>query len=129
MSIYCTRSNIEAVFGVTNISNWADLDNDQDADNITARITRAIVVVGAEIDDIFRVTGYRIPIADSDGDTPTTIENLAATKAGLWLYEARGVNDMDNSGQPMHRLRYMQIWVRRVLEEYRNQKRELDAVQ
>ena len=125
---YCATSDIEAVFGVTNVDNWADLDNDENATNIAARIARAIVVSDAEIDDIMRRTGYRTPLVDSSGNTPTTIVNLSATKSGLWLYNARGVTDFDGSGQPTHRLRYMQDWVQLMFNEIRDGNRELDAV-
>lgn len=126
---YCNKANVESVFGVTNIANWADLDNDQDGVKIEARIDRAIVVVSAEIDDIIRCVNYQTPLENDSGSTPTTIENLAATLAGLWLYEARGVDDMDQNNQPMHRLRYMQIWARRTLREIAGGTRKLDALQ
>ena len=130
MSTYCARSNIEAVFGVTNIADWADLDNDLDATKITARITVAISVVSAEIDDIFRRTSYKVPLINESDNTPTTIENLSATMAGLWLYEAGGgVNDVDNNGQPIHRLSDMRNWVSNMIKEIAEGRRKVDALQ
>lgn len=126
---YCAKSDIESVFGVSNVDNWADLDNDADASKIAARIARAIVVAESEVNDIFRRTGYLIPIVDADGNTPNTIENLTATMAGLWLYEARGISDQDRDGRPVHRLRYMRLWVRNMLKEIANGNRKIDALQ
>lgn len=129
MSTYCTRANVEDRYGVDNIAQWADLDNDEDATKITNRITRAIAVVSAEIDDVARISEYVIPLADSAGATPTTIEELAATMCGIWLYEARGTIDFHpQSGAPYHRLAYKLSWVKQFFEELRKGERRLDAV-
>jgi len=127
MAAYCLRSDVESVFGATNIASWAALDNDQAAAKITARIDRAIEIAGAEVEDLMRYMGYAVPVKDSAGLVPTTIENLVATMAGLWLYEARGVNDTDQQGNPMHRLRYMRMWARNMFKEIANGTRKLDA--
>ena len=128
MSTYCTRSDIEDVFGVENTSQYADLDNDENATTITNRITRAIAWASAEIDDFARGAHYTIPLADSSGSTPTTIENLAAVLAGIWLYEARGSKDFsERTGEPSHRMFYQKAWARQMLEEIKTGARKLDA--
>ena len=35
---YSVRSDVEMIFGVTNVAAWADLDNDKDPAKIQARI-------------------------------------------------------------------------------------------
>jgi len=82
-------------------------------DQITARINRAIEAASAEIDDRFRRSVYVIPFVPVDGAEPavfpTTLVNICATLAGVWLYEARGVQDFDPAtGSPVHR----QAWKR-----------------
>lgn len=123
MSTYCTRSDIEDRFGVNNVADWADLDNDEDATKIANRITRSITWASAEIDDHAAVSNYTIPLADSGGSTPTTVEHLAAVLAGIWLYEARG--DADRDGR--HRFKYDKAWAYRTLREMRDGTRLLDA--
>ncbi len=126
---YSVRSNVESVYGVDNVSKWADLDNDENAGSITARITRAIVVADDMIDNVLRVAHYTIPIANAAGTTPVTIVELSAVMAGLWLYEARGSQDFDpNTGVPHHRLAWRERWAKETLREIETQQFKLDAV-
>ncbi len=113
---YCTRSDIEDLFGPLNVAKWADLDNDQDATAIASRIARAIAVATARIDDRLRGGPYSLPIV---GDPPTLV-NLAASLAGLWLYESRGVQDFSpETGVPMHRLRWFSEQAEKTLKDLR----------
>jgi hypothetical protein len=129
MSTYCTKADIEQVFGTTNVSKWADLDNDSDATKIANRIAAAIAYASEVIDDVLRCTSYLIPAATAAGATPTTIKDLTAKIAGIWLYEARGSHDFDgNSGQPYHRYAWVRRDCMRTLENIRTGRRKLDAV-
>lgn len=128
MSSYCDRDDIEAVFGVDNVELYADLDNDDDSGKITARIAQAISVASEEIDDLMRGLHYRLPLATAGGTTPTSIANLAAHLAGLWLYESRGAVDLDREGSPVHRLRYLREWTDRVINDIQSGRRKLDAM-
>jgi len=125
---YCAEADIKQVFGTTNVDKWADLDDDANAANIAARIAVAVLVADDEIDDSARCQHWRIPLANAAGTTPRTIINLAATIAGLWLYEARGSNDFHpQTGVPSHRLAWKAKWVRRTLHEIRTGIRKIDA--
>ena len=129
MSIYCTRSDIEDMYGAKNVAKYADLDNDADTTAIAARIARAIEAVGAEIDDVMRCCAYRLPLETESGTTPTSIKYLAASMAGIWLYEARGGEEYDpRSGQPVHRYEHRKTSNCSTLEEIRAGQRRLDAV-
>ena len=130
---YATRTNAESVFGVENIEDWANLDR-EDPDlgatqtKITNRITQIGSWVDAEIDDHAIQSGYVIPLVDSAGNTPATIEHLSAVLLGVWLYEAAGTRDIDpNTKQIVHRLAFREQWARKVLEEIKTGKRKLDA--
>ena len=113
---YCERSDVEDLFGPVNVAKWADLDNTQDADAITARVDRAIAVSSAKIDDRLRGGPYVLPITNQ----PATVVNLCASLAGLWLYESRGVQDFDpESGVPMHRLRWFAQQAEKTLKDLR----------
>lgn len=114
--MYCTRSDIELFFGAVNVAKWADLDEDADESKITARIAAAIEFADSEIDDALREGRYTIPLAT----VPTTIKDLSARLAGVWLYEARGVQDFDaQSGAPAHRLTWHRDYAQRKLDALR----------
>lgn len=104
--MYCERGDIEDVFGIQNVAKWADLDNNEDADAIDSRIARSIAYATARIDAALSGGVFRIPIANADATIPTLINDVAANLAGVWLYESRGVVDMDPEGRPQHRLKW-----------------------
>jgi phage gp36-like protein len=102
---YCTRTDVEDIFGVENIKVWADLDNDGDAEKILARITRAISWASERVDAAFRHGRYELPLVNDEGKTPLLIVDITSNLAGVWLYENRGVIDFDpNTGTVVHRL-------------------------
>ena len=101
---YCDRDNVEDRFGNSNVAAWADLDNDEDAAKILARITAAIVAADADIDDLLRGGMYTIPF---DEPPPQAIIGISADLAGVWLYENRGIQDYNpETGAVVHRLKY-----------------------
>ena len=118
---YCARTDIEALFGPSNVSTWADLDNDENATSITNRITASIAAAGDDLDSWFRNTSFSIPLADEDGDGSPFITTLAATYAGVWLYENHGVDR--EHGLESARTRYEQT-----VQEIRSGLREIDIV-
>lgn len=97
---YCTRANIEDRYGTTNVFVWSDLDSDNNATKIANRITRAIAVADAYIDDTLRNSdiNFQLPL------TSTTLTDVAVKLAGYWLSTARGVRDYDDKGKPITRL-------------------------
>lgn len=126
---YSIRSDVETAFGTTNVELWATLDDGDDAAAITARITEAIVAADASIDDIGRLTAYKVPFEAPNGETPTTIKKLSAKIAGLELYEPRGSEDFNpKTGMPYHRLSFIATRARRLLEAIRTGQVKLDAV-
>ena len=126
---YSARTDVEAVFGTTNVEQWATLDDGDGAAEITARITAAILYADAQIDDIARLSPYRTPLQDDDRNTPTTIMKLSAKLAGIELYEARGSQDFNpQTGMPYHRLAFQATRAKRLLEAIRTGQVKLDAV-
>lgn len=126
---YCTRSDVESIFGTENVAQWADLDNDQDATNIATRIADAILDADAYIDDQMRMSQYAIPLANSSAQTPRSIKRLSAAKAGLLLYEARGSMDVNEvTGAPIHRYAARAKEIDRMLDLYKSDRAGLDAV-
>ena len=127
MSTYATKSQLEDVFGVENILLWSDLDNSGSAD--TDRIARAIAVASERIDDVARTTNYKIPLADEDAATSVSVSDLAATLAGIWLYEARGSQDFNvQTGEMVHRLEFKRQMAYQMLDDIRGQRILLNAI-
>ena len=102
MAEYCARADVEAIYGVTNVSKWGDLDSDQDAGKITARITWAIQSASNELEDRLRGGPLSVPFSP----VPQTIKETTAYLAGVILYEFRGITDMTEEGEPQHRLHW-----------------------
>lgn len=90
---YIVRADIEAIFGVSNIDVWADLNNNDNAGEITARITAAITRAEAMVDDRLRGGPYTVPFT---GTIPETIKDVTARLAGVWLYESRRIEDAED---------------------------------
>ncbi len=91
--MYCSRSDIDNIFGSGNIDKWADLNNDQVQADIDTRVDAAIVMGTARVDAELRGGPISIPFTSP---IPPTIINAAAQLAGVWLYESRGVSDSDS---------------------------------
>lgn len=100
---YCTRAHMEDYFGRKNIATWADLDNGGDETAITERITLARSNASALIDASLRGGPYDIPLTLFP--FPPTIVKMCVQLAGDDLYTARGSQDFDEDGRPLHKLR------------------------
>jgi len=126
---YATAAGMGLIFGDENLNSWSDLDNDGDAATITARKAQAVLVADAAIEDVARLTGYKIPLVTAAGATPVTVADQANRLAGLYLYEGRGALESNQrTGDPYHRYVFVAIRVRRWLEQLRNNEIKLDAV-
>ena len=127
VTYYCERSDVEAVYGLSNVAKWADLDNDGDTEKIEARITKALAWAQEEIDSYFRGGRYALPLVKDD-DPPMIILDVAAELAGVWLYENRGVVDFSpESGQPVHRLSWNRKRAYAKIKEIVSGQRVIDA--
>lgn len=112
---YAVRADLDQIFGTNNVETWADLDNDESAVKIAARVTAAIVVADEYIDSFMRDGPYVIPLVDSADATPTLIRDASAKIAGVRLYEARGVEDAtDGEHRLMHHKKEALIWLRQL---------------
>ncbi len=125
---YSTQTIIETIYGATNVAEWADMDNDEGAVDIAARIARAIVVADAEIDDRLRATCYQLPLANVSAVTPPLIAEISGVLAGLWLYESRGAIDVGDDGKPIHSHSFRRTWAYETLRMIVSREIELDAV-
>lgn len=98
---YALRQDIEDVYGITNVSKWADLENLEDPVYIDRRIVWALKSSYDEINTLLLGGPYAIPFANA----PRTIVNLQAEFAGVLLYESRGIQDFNpDTGKAVHQL-------------------------
>jgi len=126
---YCEDADVDKVFGASNVTVWADVDNDQDADKMTARKLWARTVASDEVDDILTRPGtYMAPLKNQAGTVPNSIIHIAAVLSGGWLYEWMGIQDVDSAGNPIHRLTPLLKWARDKLERIRDGTEKIDAV-
>lgn len=99
------------------------------SDKITARIARAITAAMADIDAKMLGSIYTVPLATSAGAIPEEIKQVAATLAGVWLYESRGVQDYDAEKRTAkHSLSFNKDEAYRKLDEMRAGTRRINAV-
>ncbi|MGA2232317.1 MAG: phage protein Gp36 family protein [Tepidisphaeraceae bacterium] len=92
--LYSAQADVEDIFGVTNIAIWSQLDPTQPPGTADVnRIQRALDYADARIISFFRNYGnYITPLAPQNNDV-TLVTRWAATLAGIWLYESRGLRD------------------------------------
>jgi hypothetical protein len=125
---YAVKADLEQVFGAKNINQWADLDNDCDAEKIEDRISAAIAYAENEVDSKLRRHIYEIPVTDGESGTPREIVDVVANLAGVWLYENRGVQDFNpETGRSVHRLEFNRQRAEKTLREILAGIRTLDA--
>jgi hypothetical protein len=126
---YSVLADIQRTFGARNVADWCDPDKDGNPTTMADRWGRAIVLADDEIDTVLRNGPYTIPLADLSGSTPTLINEISATLAGIWLYEIKGVSDTDpKSGQPIHRYQTRLNWARQTLNDIRDGKRVIQGM-
>lgn len=109
---YATRELVESQYGATNVAKWADLNNNGDEDEVTARIDWALAEADLFIDSRLADGPYEIPFSD----TPPLIASLAAKQTGVVLYESRGVSDFNaETGRAQHQLMFQKSEVEKTL--------------
>lgn len=90
--IYCTRLQVEAVFGRRNLESWADLDNNEDPDAIAAVIDSNLDYASDEVDSDLIFGPYNIPFV---APYPLPIVRLAALVTGIMTYDGRRITSPD----------------------------------
>jgi hypothetical protein len=93
---YANRADIELIFGLSNVAQWADVDNDNDSSKIDTRICWALQSAKAYFDDMLNNGPYDVPFV-LPYPQQIIVEN--ARYAGCALYDSRGVIDTDGNGK------------------------------
>ena len=85
---YITQSSIESIFGVQNVAEWSNLENDGTGAN-TATIALGISFAEEYVEDRFRDGPYVVPFVNTGSSTPRVVVDWCARMAGAWLYRNR----------------------------------------
>jgi hypothetical protein len=86
---WSSREELDATFGHSNIDMWADIENEENAGHIRARVMDAIDEATADARD--RLTG--LVDVSSIRAAPRPLRKAVTRMAGVNLYESRGVKD------------------------------------
>ena len=87
-AVYCTPSDVERRWGINNVRQWADLENDGDNAKIQTQIDWAILAASERINSDLAASVYLLPF----NPVPYAVRRFAATLAGVELYNTRAVN-------------------------------------
>lgn len=99
--VYAARTDVELVFGRTNVSKWADVDNEEDSTFITNRICWALQEAYSHFNNRLRGGPYAVPFIEP---FESQIISMSARLAGVMLYDSRGITDFSENGKPQHQL-------------------------
>ena len=118
---YASRSDLELVYGKSNIEKWADIDNDGDPVAIDARITWALEEADDRVDNRMLEGPYVIPF----NPVPRSVVNIAARLAGYYLYESRGMTDPDDTAK--NQVKPLRGYAEQQLDDMLSNRIRLDA--
>src|SRR5580700_3046280 len=105
---YSAQSDVEDIFGVTNVAIWSQLDPTQPPGTAdTTRIQRGIDEADARIISFFRNFGNYITPLIPQGTDVCVVTRWSATLAGIWLYDSRGQRDDTRDGHKFEAMRRM----------------------
>lgn len=121
---YAVRADLDLIFGRDNVSKWADLNNNEDADEIAQRVCWALAEAKDYFDDRLRGGPYSIPFEET---YPDQIVSMSARWAGVLLYDSRGVQDSEDEN-PRHKLSYHRDAVKKFLREVHAGRIRLEGV-
>lgn len=105
---YCTRADIEAVYGRDNVTLWSTFDGVSSRAIIDGRITAAIAAAQDEIDARLRGGLIAVPFTT----VPTIIKSITAKLAGHELHQTRQNVDAavdDNDTDPIAKACYEKL--------------------
>lgn len=88
MGTYITRADVEAVWGASNVAEWANLESADPPVNADARIAAAILWAEGWLHVRMADGPYTLPLSGTDADM-AVIRDVVVRYAGRWLYSAR----------------------------------------
>lgn len=95
---YGTRAGIEGIYGTQNVRDYADVNDNSDAADISAQIDRARQHAYDWINSKIRGADLTAPATDVIFSEFGLLDDIENERAGAWLYFKRGKNDNDPTG-------------------------------
>lgn len=92
-----TRTALELVFGAENVAKWADLDNNNVAEDIDARCGWALNLAESIVSGLLSGSTYKW----DDIQSLPVVSHLITLQAGMLLYAPRAVSDEENKTNPI----------------------------
>ena len=92
---YCTRENVEEVYGEDNIRDWADINGTGDPIQIAARIEWTCKKAFTRINARLMRRNFALPF--DDDAIPGVITDVASELAGYYMYSARMLDGGDRT--------------------------------
>ncbi len=90
---YCTREDVDLVYGQETIYDWADINGNDDGERVKKRIQWAIDRACRRIDSRLRCRDFDLPF----DPVPLEICDIAAQLAGYYLWFARMLDKTDKA--------------------------------
>ncbi len=100
---YAERTDIELAFGSDNVEKWADVNNNDNSTEIADRICWALKNSHFYINDKMTDGLYSIPFVLP---YPVQIIMCCAKLAAVYLYDSRGITDMQENGQEKNQMSF-----------------------
>lgn len=112
---YAVRSDLENIYGTKNITRWADIENTGNVQTIDAKINWALELSYDFVNNKLFGGPYNTPL---QGRYPMIV-TAQAHLAAVYIYEARGVTNTDEQGNPVHQLEQSKKWAENILLQIR----------
>lgn len=90
---YITETDLINKFGNTNIQEWSDMDNEDNATTIADRIDAAIEYAESYVEARLKGSRYAVPLTGSNA----MLNDIIAGMAGWWLYQSRGLRTLEEN--------------------------------
>lgn len=96
---YGSQTDMENVFGTTNIEVYSDLENNAPAQLDLTRVQAASDYADDQINNFFYEGPFTVPLSFTQAWARTAARYWYAKLAGTWLYQSRGVRDDDGAAK------------------------------
>lgn len=121
---YIVQADIESVFGVDNVAQWSNLENESTTTD-TARVADSISYAEQEINDRFRDSEYVVPLTAAGSNGLRPVIQWAAALAGVWLFTSRSMRG--SGGSEPQIVTFQRAFATEQIDVYRAGCRRLDC--
>lgn len=119
---YISTTDMVNLFGESNITTWADLENNGDTDVMTARLTEAIEFGEGSVEDAFRQSRVTVPFTVT-GNSLTVLKTFMVAYAVSWLRNSRPLSLKTTYGEETDHVSVMLESLNTLMWEYQSGRR------